>query len=193
MRDQLLSLVAVKSGHFRLESGHHAETWMELDQLFSRPAALEPFVRELGSKIVRHRVDAVYGPLTGGAFLAQAIADNQGLDFGFLERIPTLRHSLFPVDYRLAPALRGAAKGRRVAVVDDAISAGSAVRAALADLESCGAIPVALGALMVIGPRAAALAAERRLPLEWLVALPAAIYLPVQCPMCALGAHLTNP
>ena len=47
---------------------------MELNQLFTRPARLQPFVTALADKIVRHRVDTVYGPLTGGAFLAQAIA-----------------------------------------------------------------------------------------------------------------------
>jgi len=80
-----------------------------------------------------------------------------------------------------------------VAVVDDAISAGSAVQASLADIESCGAIPVALGALIVIGPRAGALAAERGLALEWLVELPNAMYVPTDCPMCAQGTPLTKP
>jgi len=166
---------------------------MELDQLFTRPAALQPFVIELGNRIAGHGIEAVYGPLTGGAFLAFAIAEHLGLGFGFLERIPTERPGLFAVDYRVAPALRGAARGRRVALVDDAISAGSAVQAALKDLTSCGAIPVALGALITIGPRAAALAAEQHLPLESLVELPAAIYAPTECPMCALGAPLTEP
>ena len=166
---------------------------MELDQLFTNPAALRPLVHELGGRLARHGIDAVYGPLTGGAFLAEAIAAEQGVDFGFLERISTNRPGLFPVDYRLAPALRRAAKGKRVAVVDDAISAGSAVQASLADLESSGAVPVALGALIVIGPRAAALAAERHLALEWLVDVPNPIYVPTDCPMCALGAPMTNP
>jgi len=166
---------------------------MELDQLVTRPAELRPFVQALGKKVARHRVDAVYGPLTGGAFLAQAIAEHVGVDFGFLERIPTDRPGLFPVDYRLPPALRAVAEGRRVAVVDDAISAGSAVQAALSDLQSWGAIPVALGALIVIGPRAAVLAAEQQLALEWLAELPNAIYLPTECPMCARAAPLTNP
>ena len=56
--------------------------------------------------------------------------------------IVTDRTGLYPVDYRIAPALRGTIRGLRVALVDDAISAGSAVRSTLADLESCGAVPV---------------------------------------------------
>ena len=39
--------------------------------------------------------------------------------------------------------------------MDDAISAGSAVRGTHADLIDCGALPVALGALVVFGDAAA--------------------------------------
>ncbi|HEV3098050.1 MAG TPA: orotate phosphoribosyltransferase, partial [Candidatus Dormibacteraeota bacterium] len=63
MRDDLLSLVASRSGHFRLESGHHADTWMELDQLFRSPAALRPFIAELAGRFRPHRIDTVCGPL----------------------------------------------------------------------------------------------------------------------------------
>ena len=41
--------------------------------------------------------------------------------------------------------------GRRVAVVDDVIIAGSAVRGVLVELGACGATPVAIGALAVLG------------------------------------------
>jgi orotate phosphoribosyltransferase len=78
-------------------------------------------------------------------------------------------------------------------VVDDAISAGSAVRAALADLVSCGAIPVAIGALMLIGPKAVSLATELRLPLERLLELPNPVWTAAECPLCAAGRPLTNP
>lgn len=192
MRDDLLSLVATRSGHFRLESGHHADTWMELDQLFRRPAALRPFIAVLASKLRSHRIDTVCGPLTGGALLAQSIAEELGVEFAFAERFVTDRPGLYPVDYRLASSLREVIRGRRVAVVDDAISAGSAVRATLADLASCGATPVVLGALLLIGPGATRLARETQLPIESLLELPNQIWTPSECPMCAQGVPLTS-
>jgi orotate phosphoribosyltransferase len=140
-----------------------------------------------------HRIDTVCGPLTGGALLAQSIAIELGAEFAFAERIETDRGGLYPVDYRLPSGLRSGIGGLRVAVVDDAISAGSAVRAALADLVSCGAIPVALGALMLIGPKAVSLATEMRLPLERLLELPNPVWTPAECPLCAAGRPLTNP
>lgn len=189
----LFNLVSRKQGHFRLESGYHAESWLELDQLYRRPAALRPFAAELGSKVSRYRIDAVCGPLTGGAFLAQVIADDLGVEFAFAERIVTDRTGLYPVDYRIAPALRGGMLRKRVAVVDDAISAGSAVRATIADLESCGAVVVVLGALLMVGSQGRQFAADRQLPTEWLVELPNPIWAPTECPICARRAPLTTP
>jgi orotate phosphoribosyltransferase len=190
---ELFKLVSRKQGHFRLESGYHAESWLDLDQLYLRPAALRPFAAELGSKISRYRIDGVCGPFSGGAFLAQVIAEGLGIEFAFAERIVTDRVGLYPVDYRIAPALRGAMAGKRVAIVDDAISAGSAVRATMTDLESCGAVPVVLGALILFGPRGRALAAEKQIPIECLVDLPNPVWAPTECPTCALGAPLTTP
>ena len=135
----------------------------------------------------------VCGPLLGGAFLAQMIAADLDMEFAFALRTVSDRPGLYPVDYRIAPALRGAVRGKRVALVDDAISAGSAVRSTLADLESCGAISMALGALILVGEQPEALAKEKRLPVEHVTKVPNAIWAPTECPMCALGAPLTDP
>ena len=185
--------MARRQGHFRLESGYHSDAWLELDQLVTRPALLRRFATELGSKISRHRIDCVCGPLTGGAFLAQLIAVDLDVDFVFAERIMTDRPGFYPVDYRIALSLRETIRGKRVAIVDDAISAGSAVRATLADVQACDAVPVALGALLIFGSRAGQFAAQQRIPLEWLVDLPDSMWAPTECPMCADGTPLTIP
>jgi orotate phosphoribosyltransferase len=184
--------VRAREGHFRLESGYHSDSWLELDRLFQRPSALAALVTVLAAKIMSHQPDLVCGPLTGGALLAQLIASERDLEFAFAERIVTDRAGLFPVDYRLPAALGEVVRGKRVAVVDDAISAGSAVRATLADLDALGAQPVVLAALMVIGDRPMALARERMLPLAFLVQLPNNVWAPAECPMCALAAPLTE-
>jgi orotate phosphoribosyltransferase len=189
----LLTLVGARTGHFRLESGHHAELWLELDQLFARPAALQPFVAELARRVAIHGVDAVCGPLNGGAFLAELLAVELGVEFAFAERIVSQRAGLFPVDYRVPQALRAALRGKRVAIVDDAISMGSAVRATVADLEACEANPVVIGALLVMGPAAAEFAAAMHLPLECLADLPMRTWLPSECSLCASGTPVGDP
>ena len=188
----MIGLLRPKHGHFRLESGHHGESWLELDQLFRRPALLRPYVGDLANRIAVYRVDAICGPLTGGALLAGMIADRLQLEFLFAERRVSERTDLFPVDYRIATALREQVRARRVAVVDDAISAGSAVRATCVDLVALGGVPVVIGALMLMGSVGSRFAADQSIPLESLVNLPYAIWTPAECPMCAEGTPLTD-
>ncbi len=154
---------------------------------------MRPFVTELASRVAIHGVDTVCGPFNGGAFLAELMALELGVEFAFAERIVGQRAGLFPVDYRVPPALRAGLHGKRVAIVDDAISMGSAVRATLADLEVCQANPVVIGALLVMGAAAPEFAAARRLPLERLSDLPLQSWLPSECPMCASGTPVTDP
>lgn len=186
----LLELVAVRRGHFRLESGYHADTWLELDRLATNPAALEPFAAMLANKISEHRVEVVCGPMTGGAFLAELLAVALRVDFCWAERFQSDRRGLFDVDYRIPSAIKPIVTGRRVAVVDDAISTGSAVRGTLLDLNDLGAHPVCLGALLVLGATAGELAAARGLPLERLVDQPFRAWMPDECPMCESSTPL---
>ena len=55
----LLSTVGVRRGHFRFESGHHSDVWMDLETLCLRPAAIQPFSAALADRLRPYRVDAV--------------------------------------------------------------------------------------------------------------------------------------
>jgi orotate phosphoribosyltransferase len=129
--------------------------------------------------------------MTGGAFLAQMLAEDLAVNFAYAERLPhPERDGLFPVEYRLPAGVREWVRGKRVAIVDDAISAGSAVRGTIAQLEECGAEPVALGALIVLGSAASMFAANKSLPLEAVTTLPYNLWTPQECPLCASGSPL---
>jgi orotate phosphoribosyltransferase len=115
-----------------------------------------------------------------------------GRPFVYAERIVKEgAGGLYPVKYRLPRAQHDAVRGRRVAIVNDVVSAGSAVRGALEDLKACGATVVVIGALAVLGPSAAQLAAGEGLALETLSALPYELWAPESCPLCARGVPLT--
>jgi orotate phosphoribosyltransferase len=176
------------SGHFRFASGHHGDLWLDLDGLFRRPTALFPFVSELAGRLASHRIEGVCGPLTGGAFLAQLVARELDGEFSYTERI-AMRST---TSYRLPSGLRGAVAGKRIAIVDDAINAGSAVRGTVQELEACGGKPVVLGALLVLGSAAAAFAAEANLPLEQLAHRPSNLWEPEACPLCAARVPLVE-
>lgn len=183
----LLALVANRTGHFEMESGYHADQWFDLDRLF-RPqhrAHLQPFAAELARRLAPHRIEMICGPVTGGALLAAMIATELGLAHVAAERFESPDATgLFPIRYVIPPADRAALHGRRIAIVDDAISAGSAVRGTYADALTCGAKTIALGALFVFGPAAARFAADHHLALEGLVPLSFNLWPPTDCPLC---------
>ena len=152
-----LSLVSGRRGHFRLESGHHGGLWLDLDPLFADTCRIEPFAAALADAMRPHGAEIVCGPLLGGAFLAQLVAHRMGVEFSFTERVmPPDASGLYAARYRLPPALAARVRGKRVAIVDDVMSAGSALRGTHAELRSHGATVVAAGALLVLGSAGAA-------------------------------------
>lgn len=181
----LIGMLQAQRGHFRLESGQHGDLWLDLDRLLLRPDRLRPFAVELAGRLRRHGAEAVCGPMAGGAFLALMIATESGMEFSWADRSPGP-----PVQYRIPAALRMTLQGRRVAVVDDVINAGSAVRATLAELRACGAIPVAIGALLVLASPASR--EVERVPLERIAELPSGLWQPGDCPFCAAGTPLQD-
>jgi orotate phosphoribosyltransferase len=169
MRDALLNLISAREGHFRLESGHHGGLWLDLDPLFVSPVRLQPFVSELAERLSRHDISAVCGPLVGGAFLAQSLAAVLDLEFYYTERfLSPDPGALYPVGYRLPAALCDSVRGKSVAIVDDVISAGAAVRGTFTAAQSCGATIACMGALLVLGTSASTFCVEHDIPLEQL-------------------------
>src|SRR6185369_5705277 len=70
---EVVQLARPRAGHFDLGTGYHGDLWLDLDALFLRPARLRPYVDWLAERLRGHGVDAVCGPLEGGAFLAYAV------------------------------------------------------------------------------------------------------------------------
>jgi len=193
MQADLLALLAGRRGHFRMESGYHSEHWVELDLLFEDRARLQPFVTELARRLSAHRLDAIVGAMTGGAKLAEMIGAVLGLPSCPTARIETPGATgLFPVRYVVPAAQREKLRGKSVAIVDDAISAGSALKGTHADLLACGAQPVACGALLIFGEAADQFAAANHLQLESIARTSFSIWKPVDCPLCQAGVPMES-
>jgi orotate phosphoribosyltransferase len=194
MSDDILQALPARHGHFLLESGYHTDLWFTLDGLFVTPRDVAPLVTALASRLRPYGASAVCGPLTGGAFLAQAVATALGVDFFFSE--PSPRRSaggLFAAEYRLPAVQQQRVPGARVALVDDVISAGSSVRATAAALAAGGASIVAVGTLLVLGTRAVEFFAGCGVPLEALGQRDFAMWELSACPLCRTGAPLEDP
>ena len=188
---EFLELVAARRGHFQLESGHHSALWLDLDSLFADPPAITPFADALTAALRPHRVEAVCGPLLGGAFLAQLIAPALGAEFIFTERVvPPRTDALYQVQYRLPRALRERVAGRRVAIVDDVMSAGSALRGTYAALRAHAALPVVAGALLMLGTVGADFFAQQEVAVAAVLREAYNVWTPADCPLCAASMPL---
>lgn len=192
MRPDLARLLNERHGHFEFESGHHGDLWLELESLCRDPRAVRPLADELAAKLVPHGPGVICGPLVEGAFVGLMVAERLGVEFVYAEReVDLVAEGMYPVRYRLPAALRDL-NGRRVAIANDVINAGSAVRGALADARECSAQVVAIGTLLALGPAARELARAARTPLEALAAEPGSLWTPEACPLCASGAPLVR-
>jgi orotate phosphoribosyltransferase len=182
-----------RQGHFRLESGHHGERWYDLGPLFLRPSALQRPAAALAEQLTIYRPEVICGPLTGGAFLAQLLALRLDIAFAYTERV-ALAHDtgLYTARYQLPTGLRAQVKGKRVAIVDDIINAGSAIRATEAALRAHGTQTVAIAALLILGEAASAFAAAAALPLLSLAQQASNLWSPEECPLCAAGIPLED-
>ena len=187
-----LDLAQARRGHFRMESGLHSGLWFDLDAAFVDQAALDPFVTRLAQSLRRHEIEAVCGPQTGGALLALLIARLLGSEFYFTAPAPTETGGDFNARYRLPPATGHRLLGKRVALVDDVMSAGSSLRATLTEIEAHGAIPVVVGTLHVLGTAGATFFTERGLRIETTGRTPFDTWRPAECPLCASGIPLED-
>lgn len=189
----VLSLVRGRHGHFAYESGHHGDVWFDLETLCQRPDILQSYTAQLAARLKPYLPDAVCGPLVEGAFIGLLVASELACDFTYASRFaPHFSDALFPVQYRLPPALYPLVRGRRVAIVNDVVNAGSAVRGAFRDLQSLGATVIAVASLVTLGDAFAVFAAEHKIPVESLAHFPNNLWTPAECPLCAAGMALEH-
>jgi orotate phosphoribosyltransferase len=188
----LLDLVTGRRGHFRLESGLHAALWLDLDPLFVNVRRLEPFLGALVDALRPHDISVVCGPMVGGAFLAQLLAERLRAEFAYAERVGRSSEGLFRAEYRIPPSLGARLTGRRVAIVDDVMSAGSSLRSTHAALAQCDAIPIVVGALFVLGATGTDYFEANGLPVVSAGRAEFESWAPTECPLCRDGAPLED-
>jgi orotate phosphoribosyltransferase len=184
----LLELASAREGHFRLESGHHSDLWLDLNGLFIDDEQISPFVRALSERLQHYQIGGVCGPIVGGAYLAQRVAIELRIPFFFVERFAWPSNTpMYSVRYRLPSIAQSRVRGLRLAIVDDVMSAGSALRGTYANLREHDADVVVAGALMVLGEVGARFFRGIAVPLESVVTQPFNVWDPDECPLCRAG------
>jgi orotate phosphoribosyltransferase len=191
MKEHLLSFVRGRQGHFLLESGHHGDLWYQLETLCLHTREIRPYGARLAAQLAQYKFEVVCGPLVEGAFVALLVSLELGCDFVYAERFADgTREGLFPVEYRLPKSLQTEVRGKRVAIVNDVINAGSAVRGTFSDLQALDAEVIVIGALVALGDAIAGFAAEHHVALELLEQISNNLWTPSECPLCAKGMPL---
>jgi orotate phosphoribosyltransferase len=193
MQAQVLELLSARKGHFLLESGHHGDLWLDLESLCLHPQRVQIIAAELAEPLAKQEVDAVCGPLVEGAFVGLMVALRLNVQFTYAERFArSVEGGLFPAGYRVPTPLRERLRGKRVAIVNDVINAGSAMRGTFADLQDCGAVVVDISALLVLGTAASEFASSKGVPLRSVATLPNNLWAPLECPLCDSGIPLED-
>jgi orotate phosphoribosyltransferase len=196
------NLVGRRRGHFLLESGHHGDLWLDLEALFVEPRALRPFASLIGSALLQGRdhhardggIEVVCGPLVEGAFLALEVAQEILLPFTY--SIPVRSNAagwLFTMEYEIPRGLHAQLEGKRVAIVNDFINAGSAVRGTIRSLEAIGAEVTVIACLATLGSDAEKIASRAGARLETLDRVGNTVWDPHDCPMCLEGSAVEDP
>lgn len=187
------SLVSSRRGHFLLESGHHGGRWLDLDALFAEPRRVSPFVQALADRLRPYDAAIVCGPLLGGALLAQLVAQRLDAEFCYTERVPpATTNGLYQATYALPAAFSTRVRDKRVAMVDDVMSAGSSLRATFRALHEYGAKPVVAGALLMLGVTGADFFSAQSVKVEAVARDTYELWPPDACPLCAEGVALEN-
>ena len=184
--EYFLSLVNGQRGHFLYESGYHSDTWLDLETICSRPDAIRPAILELSKEIAKWKPEVICGPLIEGGFIGLLTAIKLGVSFVYAVRHANAPDSrLFPISYELPAAVKPVVCGKRVVVVNDVISAGSAVRGSLESLKQCGANVVGISCFAVLGEIFCKYAEQEAIPFNALLKMPNNMWEPEICPLCA--------
>lgn len=172
--DLLVERGAVLSGHFRLTSGKHSDTYVEKARMLEDPALVMRFAEEIASWY--ERVEAVVAPAVGAIPLGFAVATEAGARFLFAER----------EEGRMA-LRRGfsLARGERTLVVEDVVTTGGSAREVwelvmAADAEALGVAALVDRTASPVG-----------FPLRALLRIEAEAFDPEDCALCSAGRPLT--
>lgn len=168
---------ALLSGHFKLSSGRHSDSYVQCARVLEHPRVASSLAAALAARYPEP-VDVVVSPALGGVLIGYLVAHEIGCRFLFTERVDgtmTLR--------------RGQAihQPERALVVEDVITTGGSAAEVIALIESTGASIAGVGSLIDRSET------QTAFHLESLLTVAATSWAESDCPLCARGEPLTTP
>jgi orotate phosphoribosyltransferase len=176
--ESLKSCGALKTGHFKLSSGRHSDTYIQCSTLLKDPGLALAAGRAIADA-VDEPVDVVLSPALGAVVIGFATAAALGRESIFAERVDgamTLRRG-----FDIEP-------GARVLLVEDVITTGGSILELARLVEDAGATVVALACIVQRGEIDSG--GRRVVPLTKVTV---DSYAPEECPLCDAGAPIDSP
>jgi len=165
---------ALLTGHFRLSSGLHSDTYLQCAKVLQYPKLAERLCRELVRRLPAGKIDASIGPAMGGITLAYELA-----------------RALFAERQDGGMVLRrgfSVSRGERVLVAEDVVTTGKSVGEVI-DLVGREKAEVVAVACLINRGGAASLGVE----CVRLADVEAKSYSEEECPLCKKGIRLETP
>jgi len=130
VKELLTKTNAIRSGHFRLTSGRHSDTYVQCARVCEHPEITNQLAAEAVNRLPEgFECDLVVAPAVGGIVFGYAIAQALGKRFVFAERedgVMTLRRA-----FEIEP-------GTKVLVAEDVVTTGGSVGEVIEVVRECG-------------------------------------------------------
>ena len=176
-------LGVVSNGHFVLSSGRHSNEYWEKFRLLEKPRVTEQLCGQIASRYKLSGIEAVIGPTTGGALLAQEVARQLDSRCLLAEPAPDGGREL-----RRGFVLH---TSERVVIVDDVLTTGLSLRETLSAIERFQ--PEIVGMEVLIDRSGGDAIAQFGVSCHALLTVSARTYHSEECPMCKEGIPIVKP
>lgn len=173
---------ALLSGHFKLSSGLHSDTYFQAALILQYPREAARLAGELAKRIEENniKVDVVVSPALGGVIIGHEMGRALDVRAIFTERVDgkvSLRRG-FSID-----------KGEKVLVVEDVITTGLSTKEVIDSLKPAG---VEVAAVVSLVDRSAG-KVDFGVPRFSLLSLEVKSYKEDECSMCKTGSEAIKP
>jgi orotate phosphoribosyltransferase len=180
VRSLLQETGALLTGHFRLSSGLHSDSYVQCALLLEHPRNAKAIGEALGENIRALGATKIVAPALGGVIIGYTVAEALGVSFVFTERKEgqmTLRRG-----FRLKD-------GERVVIVEDVVTTGKSTRETADVIAQHGGVVTGFASILNRSGKPSPFDA----PYEFLLALDFETWDESACPLCAKGVALDAP
>ena len=141
----------IENDHFVHISGLHLNMWLNKDAIFPHVRQVQRLTHLLARRVVDQRVELVCGPAIGGLVVSEWLAHELGAMCAFAEHDPAPAPGELRGRFVLRRGYDQLVSGRRVLVVDDAVTTGHSIREVIEAVRAAGGKVVAGASLIFTG------------------------------------------